>query len=85
MSLEERLDRVEFPKRQDHITPMGENGGWTVATLGPSGTFEQEFDDQGSRLFRRTPISGSDRVLILEKTDPNRLLELYAGQGIPTR
>lgn len=72
-------------KRQDHITPLGENGGWTVATLGPSGTFEQEFDDQGSRLFRRTPISGSDRVLILEKTDPNRLLELYAGQGIPTR
>ncbi len=72
-------------KRQDRITPSSEDGGWTVSTLGPSGTFQQKFDAAGSRMFRRTPIMDGDRVLILEKTDPNRLLELYAEQGIPTR
>lgn len=65
--------------------PSPEDGGWTVSTLGPSGTFQQKFDADGSRLFRRTPIMDGDRLLILEKTDPNRLLELYAEQGIPTR
>lgn len=72
-------------KRQDRIMPSREDGGWTVSTLGPSGTFQQKFDADGSRLFRRTPIMDGDRLLILEKTDPNRLLELYAEQGIPTR
>jgi len=71
-------------KRQDQITPTA-GAGWMVSTLGPSGTFTQEFDAEGSRLFRRTPIAGGDRVLILEKTDPNRLLQLYAELGIPTR
>ncbi len=72
-------------KRQDRISTSDENEGWTVATLGPSGSFSQAFDAQGSRLFRRTPIVEGDRLLILEKTDPNRLLQLYAEQGIPTR
>ncbi len=72
-------------KRQDHIVPADEGRGWRVSTLGPSGTFEQTFDGQGSRLFKKTPIIEGDRLLILEKTDPNRLLELYAEQGIPTR
>lgn len=72
-------------KRQDRIAPSSEDGGWTVSTLGPSGTFQQKFDAEGSRMFRRTPIMNGDRMLILEKTDPNRLLELYAEQGIPTR
>ena len=72
-------------KRQDRISPTADGRGWLVSTLGPSGSFEQAFDDQGSRLYKRTPIIEGDRLLILEKTDPNRLLELYAAQGIPTR
>ena len=74
-------------KRKDVCTKNLETGGWTLETVGPMGRFTQEFDARGRRTLRRETISrGNDEIeLILEQIEPSRLLDIYAGKGLPTR
>lgn len=86
------LDRSEsrgngIRKRKDICTKNPETGGWSLETVGPMGRFTQEFDARGKRTLRREAISrGNEEIeLILEQIEPSRLLEIYAGKGLPTR
>ena len=74
-------------KRKDVCTRNPETGGWSLETIGPMGRFTQEFDARGRRTLRREAITrGNEEIeLILEQIEPGRLLEIYAGKGLPTR
>ena len=86
------LDRSEqrgngIRKRKDLCTRNPQTGGWSLETVGPMGKFTQEFDARGRRTMRREVLQRGNQEfeLILEQTEPDRLLDIYAGKGLPTR
>ena len=73
-------------KRTDTFTPLEDGSGWSLETLGPSGPFEQRFAASGLRLERITPLEeGTGRTLVVERIDPEMLIQLYKQKDLPIR
>lgn len=71
-------------KRSDTLRNLGDSKLFELQTRGPTGSFTQRFDTSGERIERLLPIGQSgDAVVVLERYDPQRLVELYRSKNLP--
>jgi hypothetical protein len=76
--------RSDLYSRKDGTTPTAD---FHLDTRGPSGSFSQSFSSEdGTRIKRKTPFGANrEHILMLEKIEPAKLIELYKSKNLPIR